>query len=91
MKDVVLLINKVIVGNYKFEYYLLDDTIEYLIENHLIYIKSLDTEGNNAKEKLKKIINSLNDDRTKHFIELYCSNNALNTNELRYLLPIYGM
>ena len=92
MKDVVLLINRGHgVGNYKFEYYLLDDKIEYLIENHLIYIKSLDTEGNIAKEKLKKIINSLNDDRTKHFIELYCSNNALNTNELRYLLPIYGM
>lgn len=92
MKDIVLLINRGHgVGNYKFEYYLLDDKIEYLIENHLIYIKSLDTEGNDAKEKLKKIINSLNDDRTKHFIELYCSNNALNTNELRYLLPIYGM
>ena len=56
MKDVVLLINRGHgVGNYKFEYYLLDDTIEYLIENHLIYIKSLDTEGNNAKEKLKKL------------------------------------
>ena len=86
----ILLINRGYgVSNYNFEYYLLNCENEYLIENHLIYIKSLNPNGNNI-EDLKKIVSSLSNDKTKNFIELYCSNNALNTTELKYILPIYG-
>jgi len=91
IKGVTLLINRGYgVGNYKFEYCLIDDNnMEYLIENHLIYIKSLN-KNNNVLSDFKKIINSLLNEKTKKFIKLFCSNNALNTTELKYLLPIFN-
>jgi len=36
-----------------------------------------------------KVIKSLNDKRTQEFINLYFGNNAINTTELNYVLPIY--
>jgi hypothetical protein len=36
-----------------------------------------------------KVIKSLNDKRTQEFINLYFGNNAINTTELNYILPIY--
>jgi len=91
IKGAILLINRGYgVGNYKFEYCLIEDNnMEYLIENHLIYIKSLN-KNNNVLSDLKKIINSLLNEKTKRFIELFCSNNALNTTEMKYLLPIFN-
>jgi tRNA1(Val) A37 N6-methylase TrmN6 len=79
-------------GVYKFEYSLFnpDDDIKYLIENHLIcihYKEELDREG--LLEKYNEIINSLNDERTKLFVKYYFGNNAINTKELSYILPIY--
>ena len=62
----------------------------YLIENHLICIQY--TETNNHKDQIdmyKKIIKSLNDKRTKEFINLYFQNNAINTTELANILPIF--
>ena len=35
------------------------------------------------------VINSLKDKRTKEFIKLYFSNNAINTTEISEILPIY--
>ena len=77
------------VGKYNFEYCLLDGSFPYLIENHLIYITS--NHKNEKKIKLyKDIIKSLEDERTKNFINLYFGNSAINTTELEYILPIYG-
>ena len=79
-------------GIYKFEYCLFnpDDDIKYLIENHLIcihYKEELDSET--LLEKYNEIMNSLNDERTKLFVKYYFGNNAINTKELSYILPIY--
>jgi tRNA1(Val) A37 N6-methylase TrmN6 len=79
------------VGDYHFQYCLLDEMEkEYLIENHLIcieYVKSL-THMEMIQE-YKKIISSLNDIRTKEFIDVYFGNNAINATELINILPIY--
>jgi len=77
-------------GAYKFSYCLIDMDQEYLVENHLICIRSLEKmERNVLLEKYKLVINSLKSEKTKKFIELYCGNNALNTRELREMVPIY--
>jgi type I restriction-modification system DNA methylase subunit len=89
----VLVINRGYgVGNYKFEYCLIDGSFEYLIENHLICIKY--TKSINKKELIKlynKIIKSLENKKTQEFIELYFGNNAINTIELCEMLPIYDI
>ena len=80
------------VGNYNFEYCLIKGEEEYLIENHLIFIKYSKTISNLELIKLyNKIIESLNNEKTKKFIELYFGNNAINTTELNYILPIYDI
>ena len=95
-KDMVLVVNRGYgVGNYKFEYCLIDCDFEYLIENHLIVIRYIDV-GNTepiGKDQLllkyNSIIKSLSNEKTKKFIELYFGNNAINTVELNHILPIY--
>ena len=69
------------VGDYKFNYCLIDGPEPYLLENHLIYI-----EGPGSYEK---IMASLIDPRTTAFIKAYFGNNAINTTELGAVLPIY--
>ncbi len=92
-------------GDYKFNYCLIDINKEYLIENHLICItpekeyedcqfskldfSKLDFSKLNLLEKYNKIIDSLNDERTLEFIKLYFGNNAINTSEIKFILPIY--
>lgn len=85
-------------GEYTFDYCLIRGNFEYLIENHLICIKYNQNEQNEQKSSINhtelidlynKIIHSLDDERTKQFIRLYFGNNAINTNELNYILPIY--
>ena len=90
--DMVLLINRGYgKGDYCFNYCLINIEQKYLVENHLItiYHKSIFN-----KDKLKiffeKIINSFNNNNTKEFIKLYFGNNAINTNELLYIIPIYN-
>lgn len=77
-------------GKYSFNYCIIDLKQDYLIENHLIM---LDTHKKmNKKEKIKLyqvIIKSLENEKTKNFIDLYFGNNALNTTELNNILPIY--
>ena len=77
-------------GNYSFNYCIIEGTKEYLIENHLIiiYHKSI-TNKDKLKKLYENIINSFNDERTKEFVKIYFGNNAINTNELLYILPIY--
>ena len=96
IKEPLLIINRGYgVGNYNFEYCLIlnhmyDNCEEYLIENHLICIRHI-SESNKELliKKYEKIIDSLNDNRTQQFIKLYFGNNAINTTELNYILPIY--
>ena len=78
------------VGNYTFNYCLINEDFDYLIENHLICIKYT-KEITNTKliKEYKKIIKSFDNKKTKDFIELYFGNNAINTTELCEILPIY--
>jgi hypothetical protein len=80
------------VGNYNFEYCLIDTQMPYLIENHLICVSSVVSKPDDELIELyKKIIKSLNDEKTSLFIEVYFGNNAINTTELKYMLPIYDI
>lgn len=77
-------------GKYDFQYCLIEGGFEYLVENHLICI--VDTIGRSDEELIndyKKIVESLEDSRTKRFIELYFGNCAVNTTELKCIMPIY--
>jgi hypothetical protein len=80
------------VGNYKFDYCLIEGGFNYLIENHLICIKH---DGTLRKEEAitlyKKIMRSLENEKTTQFIKLYFGNNAINTTELNHILPIYDI
>ena len=77
-------------GEYTFAYCLINIKEQYLIENHLICItpKKVQTTDNLLKQ-YESIIKSLSDERTKKFVKLYFGNNAINTTELQYILPIY--
>jgi methylase of polypeptide subunit release factors len=77
-------------GKYKFNYCLIDTKEEYLVENHLICIRYKDEiEKEDLLKMYGKIIKSFNDDRTEQFINYYFVNNAINTNELQNILPIF--
>ena len=79
-------------GTYKFNYCLIDIEKPYLIENHLICIKSINKlNKKDLINKYKKIINSFENNKTVEFIKLYFTNNAINTTELNYILPIYDI
>jgi type I restriction-modification system DNA methylase subunit len=80
------------VGNYKFDYCLIEGGFNYLIENHLICIKY--NGASNKEETIslyKKIVKSLENEKTTQFIKLYFGNNAINTTELNHILPIYDI
>ena len=89
--DLLLVVNRGYgKGDYKFSYCLIDTKKSYLIENHLICIKSVeDITKTNLRKKYKSIIKSLKSEKTKKFIKLYFGNNAINTTELCEILPIY--
>jgi type I restriction-modification system DNA methylase subunit len=79
------------VGQYDFNYCIIDVNYPYLIENHLIcvgYMGSKITDSE-LKEKYTKIVASFENEKTKKFIKLYFGNSAINTTELKYILPIY--
>jgi type I restriction-modification system DNA methylase subunit len=90
-KDVILAINRGYgVGDYQFNYCIIDVDYPYLVENHLICVKY--TASKTKPELLQlynNIIRSLNHEKTSEFINLYFGNNAMNTTELNYILPIY--
>jgi len=81
------------VGTYNFSFCLLNTNMEYLIENHLICIEYENENelisSEDLLDKYNKIIESFNDERTCQFIENYFGNSAINTNELKYIMPIY--
>lgn len=85
----VLVINRGYgVGNYKFDYCLIEGGFEYLIENHLICVKC-DLGNESAVSMYERIISSLENPKTIEFIKSYFGNNAINTTELAHILPIY--
>ena len=77
-------------GKYVFSYGLIDIKEPYLIENHLINIRYKDVTKRELMKKYKSLIKSFGDERTKEFVELYFGNNAINTTELKTILPIYS-
>ena len=90
-QDLILVLNRGYgMGKYEFNYCLIDVNYDYLIENHLICIRST---GENTREQQKiiynKIIASFENEKTQKFIKLYFGNNAINATELKYILPIY--
>ena len=90
-QEIMLVINRGYgVGNYKLNYCLIDVDFNYLVENHLICITyNKTTEKKELLRIFMKIIESLEDERTTDFINNYFGNNAINTTELNYILPIY--
>jgi tRNA1(Val) A37 N6-methylase TrmN6 len=85
----VLVINRGYgVGNYKFDYCLIEGGFEYLIENHLICVKC-DLGNESAVAMYEKIISSLENPKTIEFIKLYFGNNAINTTELAHIVPFF--
>lgn len=78
------------VGDYKFEYCLINESFEYLIENHLICIEHIaQIDDEELIKKYEIIIESFENDKTHEFIKTYFGNNAINTTELCKILPIY--
>ena len=68
------------VGNYNFEYCLVENIGDYLLENHIIYATTTRSDD---------LMKSFDDKRTGEFIELYFGNNAINATEIQNILPIY--
>ena len=57
------------VGDYKFEYCLIDMSREYLIENHLIcVVHKHSLERPKLMELYKQVMNSFQNEKTKEFI-----------------------
>jgi type I restriction-modification system DNA methylase subunit len=78
----VLLVNRGYgTGKYKLNYCLIEHT-NYIAENHCIVI--------NAEEHIyPRIISSFENKKTKEFIDLVFSNNAINIEEFLHILPIF--
>ena len=76
-------------GDYKFNYCLINEKFKYKIENHLIRIKYDNISDKKRLELYDRIVKSFENEKTKEFIELYFSNNAMNATELHTILPIY--
>ena len=78
------------VGKYAFSYSLIDVDYDYLVENHLICIRPGSEKSNDELRVIyERITRSFEDERTKQFIALYFGNSAINTTEMKYILPIY--
>ena len=88
--DTIIVVNRGYgVGKYSFQYALVDKEkvgSDYLIENHLIYLRQKESGENLLFEK---ILASFNRETTKKFIKLYFGNNAINVTELQHIFPIW--
>ena len=78
-------------GKYTFSYCLVDMDTPYLIENHVIsiWIRGTTLPKEQLLERYNKVIQSFCNEKTKMFVDLYFGNNAINTTELKHILPIY--
>ena len=91
LDEILLVVNRGYgVGSYDFKYCLINENFKYLIENHLICIRYMETMDNVGLLKLYgAVIESLKNPKTAKFISIYFGNNAINTTELNHILPIY--
>lgn len=92
VREICLVINRGYgMGKYQFSYCLIDLDVDYLIENHLIVVRPKDKriDEESVRERYRMIIRSLEKAETKEFVEGYFGNNAINTVELNFILPIY--
>ena len=91
IKNPIIVVNRGYgTGKYNFNYCIVDIDEEYLIENHLIIIEYRDkSDVDKLLKEYDKIKKSFENEKTKHFIELYCCNSAMNCTELHTVLPIY--
>jgi tRNA1(Val) A37 N6-methylase TrmN6 len=91
INNLMILINRGFgVGKYIFNYCLLNEKKEFLIENHLICIEyKYELPYEELLVLYNKIIKSFSDKRTLEFINLYFGNNAINSTELSNIFPIY--
>ena len=92
--DICLIVNRGYGnGEYKFQYAIVNQTQPYLLENHIICITLKSTQTKLSKAKLlaqyQKITKSFDNEKTRQFVSMYFSNNAINTTELQHILPIY--
>ena len=75
------------VGTYNFEYCLINCDFDYLIENHLVCIRSKENKPDDILIAMyKKIMSSFENEKTKEFIKLYFGNSAVNTTELNFYI-----
>jgi len=80
------------VGQYSFDYCIVDLDREYLVENHLICIRyNSVVPKEQLLELYNKVIASFKNKKTTDFIKLYFGNNAINTTEICEILPIYDI
>lgn len=91
MIDPVIVVNR---GDgkskYQLKFCLIDQETPFLIENHLMYIYSNQIIARDEKlSRLHIVQKSLEDPRTASFIDLYFGNSAMNSSELKYILPVY--
>lgn len=95
MTGPILLVNRGYgVGAYSFDYYYGNPGRPYFVENHLIVIRPKSEEDTIKNpgavlKKYRQITDSFNNPKTAQFTKNYFSNNAINTTELQYILPIY--
>lgn len=72
---------------YKMNVTLFNPTYKFQLENHVLYIKHKYKNPN--INIMKKIVSSLQSDKTTKFIETVFKNNGVNSYELQFIFPIY--
>jgi adenine-specific DNA-methyltransferase len=78
------------VGTYEMSHCVIDVPYPYAVENHLVCIRGAEgADKDQLAAQYKRITNSFNDPRTARFVQLYFGNSAINTAELRDMVPIY--
>ena len=89
IKDDVIVVNRGHgTSNYKFNYALLANMENpYLLENHVLAIRSV--RDTSAHTTLQHILESFQDPRTKEFVQIVFTNNAINVYELERVLPVF--
>ncbi len=81
-KGPAILISRGYGNNYIFSYTFIEEGFEFYGENHINVITG-------DKKVLKRVLDSLADDRTAEFIKLYTGNGSLSKTEIENILPIF--
>ena len=76
-------------SKYRFNYALITDVNKpYLLENHVLSITPR-VKNRDTHTMLKKIMRSFGDSRTKEFVRIVFTNNAINVYELGHMMPVF--